>query len=93
LACHALQHDAASGKAHHQLQRHNIAPLGVHLERDEWELGGEFITPSFKLKRAHLQRYYKRELDAMYQQLHMLEEQKQAAREQKQKNAKARKEL
>lgn len=38
----------------------------VHLEEYEWELGGELMTPSFKLKRAPLLKRYQQEVDGMY---------------------------
>lgn len=43
-----------------------VGPTAVHLEEHEWELGGELMTPSFKLKRAPLLKRYQQEIDRMY---------------------------
>lgn len=44
----------------------SLCATAVHLEELEWELGGELMTPSFKLKRAPLQKKYQAHIDAMY---------------------------
>lgn len=57
----------------------------VHLERDEWDMGGMFLTPSFKLKRAPLQQHYQKEIDEMYSGLRVTDAQKRAQADAKRK--------
>eukprot|EP00879_Flechtneria_rotunda_P027938 GHRR01029995.1.p2 GENE.GHRR01029995.1~~GHRR01029995.1.p2 ORF type:complete len:104 (-),score=21.79 GHRR01029995.1:355-666(-) len=42
----------------------------IYVDSNQFSVDNDLMTPTFKLKRAQLQKHYKPEIDAMYQAVH-----------------------